>query len=648
MIGLISATAAGAAARDRLASAWPDRTRVYDGPVREAVERAFAECDQLVCFLATGATVRLLAPLLADKSTDPGVVCVDEAGRYAVSLLGGHGGGANSLATEVGSTLSATPVITTATDATDIPGLDTLGLPFEGAMATVTRAMLDGAPVTLRADTVWPLPPLPPNVTAGPAGWAPTPPARPGGDGPTGPAADAAAEQSSQPADTTAAPGSPLDGPNPATARSTPVGPTGPTAHAPQGVPTPSAPAGTVRPGAALLVSDRVVPLGPADVVLRPPSLVVGVGASRGVGVDEVYGLVVDVLRDAGLSALSVRELATVDAKADEPGIVGAAAELGVPVRTYPADVLASVDVPNPSDAPLAAVGTPSVAEAAALAAAGRGGELLVPKRKSSPHGRPAMATCAVVRRATRGRLAVVGLGPGARDLVTPRAVAELRRASVLVGLDQYVDQIRDLLRPGTRVIESGLGREEERARTAVAEARAGHAVALIGSGDAGVYAMASPALAEAADDIEVVGVPGVTAALAAAAILGAPLGHDHVSISLSDLHTPWEVIERRVRAAAEADIVVTFYNPRSRGRDWQLPKALALLAEHRTGTTPVGVVRNASRPDGTSHLTTLARIDPTTVDMMTVVTVGNTATREIAGRMVTPRGYRWQSEGAR
>ncbi|MGW6508387.1 precorrin-3B C(17)-methyltransferase, partial [Streptomyces niveus] len=124
MIGLISATAAGASARDRLATAWPGRTRVYDGPVREAVERAFAECDQLVCFLATGATVRLLAPLLADKSTDPGVVCVDEAGRYAVSLLGGHGGGANSLATEVASTLSATPVITTATDATGIPALD--------------------------------------------------------------------------------------------------------------------------------------------------------------------------------------------------------------------------------------------------------------------------------------------------------------------------------------------------------------------------------------------------------------------------------------------------------------------------------------------------------------------------------------------
>ncbi|MBW8704333.1 putative cobalt-factor III C(17)-methyltransferase [Streptomyces sp. MBT84] len=382
--------------------------------------------------------------------------------------------------------------------------------------------------------------------------------------------------------------------------------------------------------------------LGPAEreAVLRPPTLVVGVGASKGSPVGEILELIEGALREAGLSARSLAELATVDAKADEPGIVEAARRLGVPLVTYSAAVLAEVDVPNPSDAPLAAVGTPSVAEAAALV---RGGELLVPKRKSA--ARPATATCAVVRRPGRGRLAVVGLGPGARDLLTPRAKQELRRASVVVGLDQYVGQIRDLLRPGTRILESGLGAEEERARTAVAEARKGHAVALIGSGDAGVYAMASPALAEASDDIDVAGVPGVTAALAAGAILGAPLGHDHVSISLSDLHTPWKVIERRVRAAAESDLVVTFYNPRSRGRDWQLPKALAILGAHRAPSTPVGVVRNASRPDESSRLTTLACLDPATVDMMTVVTVGNTATREIAGRMVTPRGYRWQDD---
>ncbi|MGW6887175.1 precorrin-3B C(17)-methyltransferase [Streptomyces chartreusis] len=566
MIGLISATAAGAAARDRLAAAWPDRVRVYDGPVGDAVRRAFAECEQLVCFLATGAVVRLIAPLLGDKTADPGVVCVDEGGRFAVSLVGGHGGGANELAREVGELLGAEPVVTTATDAVGVPGLDTLGLPVEGDVAGVSRALLDGEPVALRAEVAWPLPPL-----------------RAGAEG-----------------------------------------------------------AYTIR------VTDRLVEPGEREVVLRPPSLVVGVGASRGAPADEVLGLVESALRDAGLSPASLAELATVDAKADEPGILEAAERLGVPLVTHSADELAVVEVPNPSDAPLAAVGTPSVAEAAALVG---GGELLVPKRKSErADGRPAMATCAVVRRPGRGRLSVVGLGPGARDLLTPRAKAELRRASVLVGLDQYVDQIRDLLRPGTRILESGLGAEEERARTAVEEARKGQAVTLIGSGDAGVYAMASPALAEASDDIDVIGVPGVTAALAAAAILGAPLGHDHVSISLSDLHTPWEVIERRVRAAAEADIVVTFYNPRSRGRDWQLPKALAILAEHRTPTTPVGVVRNASRPDESSRLTTLGSLDPATVDMMTVVTVGNTATRDIAGRMVTPRGYRWQAsqEGPR
>ncbi|MGQ4332546.1 precorrin-3B C(17)-methyltransferase [Streptomyces hayashii] len=563
MIGLISATAAGAAARDRLAAAWPDRTRVYDGPVGDAVRRAFDECEQLVCFLATGAVVRLVAPLLSDKTSDPGVVCVDEAGRFAVSLVGGHGGGANELAVAVGGLLGAEPVVTTATDALGIPGLDTLGLPVEGDVAGVTRALLDGEPVALDAEVAWPLPALPFAARAG-------------------------------------TPGLPV-----------------------------------VR------LTDRAVEPADGEVLVRPPSLVVGVGASRGVPVDEVLDLVEGALRDAGLSPRSLAELATVDAKRDEPGIVEAAARLAVPVVTYPAEELTKVEVPNPSDAPLAAVGTPSVAEASALA---RGGELLVPKRKSArADGHASMATCAVVRRPARGRLAVVGLGPGARDLLTPRATAELRRAAVLVGLDQYVDQIRDLLRPGTRILESGLGAEEERARTAVEEARRGQAVALIGSGDAGVYAMASPALAEASDDIDVVGVPGVTAALAAGAILGAPLGHDHVSISLSDLHTPWEVIERRVRAAAEADLVVTFYNPRSRGRDWQLPKALSILAGHREPATPVGVVRNASRPDGTSRLTTLAELDPAWVDTMTVVTVGNTATRAVAGRMVTPRGYRWQ-----
>ncbi len=554
MIGLIAITVAGRASAARLAEAWPGETRAYDGPTRQALHRAWAECDGLVCFLAVGATTRLVAPLLDSKWVDPAVVCVDEAGRYAVALVGGHAAGANALCARVAEVLGAQAVITTATDAAGLPGLDTLGWPAEGAVARVSRALLDGEQVGFEADATWPLPALP--VAIGGAGLR------------------------------------------------------------------------------RIVVTDRIVPIDENTAVLRPPSLVAGVGASQGVAADEVLALLDEALAVGGLSRDSVTALATVDAKATEEGIVAAARQGGWPLHSYPAGQLATVEVPNPGEAALAAVGTPSVAEAAALIL---GNELVVTKRKS------AMATVALARIRPRGRLALVGLGPGDRDLVTPRAIDELRRASVVVGLDRYLDQIRDVLRPGTRVLRSGLGAEEQRASSAVAEARKGQAVALVGSGDAGVYAMASPALAIAGADIDVVGVPGVTAGLAAAALLGAPLGHDHVVMSLSDLHTPWEVIERRIRAAAEGDFVVAFYNPRSQDRDWQLGAALEILARHRDPETPVGVVHDAFRPGQRVLVTTLAGVDPAVADMRSVVIVGSASTQIIAGRMVTPRGYKWQ-----
>ncbi|MBC7374577.1 MAG: precorrin-3B C(17)-methyltransferase [Frankiales bacterium] len=548
MIGLVTTTAAGRVAAARLSAALPE-TRTYD--VRE-LTAAFSDCEQLVCFLATGATVRLLAPLLQDKASDPGVVVVDEAARFAVALLGGHGGGANDLARQVAALLGSTPVVTTATDAVGLPGLDTLGWPVEGAVAAVSRALLDGDDVRLDADATWPLPPLP-------------------------------------------------------------VGDVG--EH-------------------VLRLTDALVKADSRTVVLRPPSLVLGIGSSRGVTAREVLDLVDRTLATAGLSVASVHAVATADAKADEEGLLLACQERGWELVTFSSEQLAAVVVPNPSAAPQQAIGTPSVAEAAALLASG--GELVVDKRKS------AMATCAVARRRPRGRLALVGLGPGARDLLPPRAEAELRRAAVWVGLDQYVDQVRDLARPGTRMLVTGLGKEEERAHSAVAEAEKGYAVALLGSGDAGVYAMASPALEVAGNDIDVVGVPGVTAALAASSLLGAPLGHDHASISLSDLHTPWPAIEARIRAVAEADLVVTFYNPRSRGRDWQLPKGVAMLLEHRPASTPVGIVTDASRTRETVVLTTLGELDCTQVTMFACVVVGSSQSTVVAGRMVTPRGYRW------
>lgn len=568
-LGLIAATTSGRAAAILVAEALGGR--VYEGSAAGALRSAFAECGAVVSFLAAGATIRVLAPLLGDKGSDPAVVCVDEARRFAVALLGGHHG-ANDLACRVADVLGCQPVVTTASDAVGASALDGFGadLGFTLAdprlLAPVGAAVLSGQPVALSADRPWPVPALPPNV-------------REGADGAyrivISDAADAGAD------------------------------------------------------GRAL--------------VYRPRSLVVGVGASRGVSAQEILETVDAALAAGGLSAQSVARLASVDLKADEAGLVEAAALRGWPVVFSAAAELAAVPVPNPSPVVAAETGTASVAEAAArYDGAGRPLSDLVVEKVKSARGYP-MATAAVARLRARGRLAVIGLGPGARDLLAPRAVAELRRAAVVVGLDQYVEQIRDLLRPGTEVLATGLGAEEERARGAVQLARAGRAVALVGSGDAGVYAMASPALEYAdADDVDVVCVAGITAATAASNVLGAPLGHDHCSISLSDLHTPWPAIERRVRAAAEGDFVVSFYNPRSRQRDWQLAAALAILAGHRPASTPVGWVRNASRADETRGLTTLGSFDPAVVDMYTVVTVGCSRSRIVAGRFVTPRGYTW------
>jgi len=579
-VGLVAVTRAGKRLAQRIADALPARTTVIDRPTAaEGLRAGFTEYDAVVAVLAAGAVVRILAPLIAagDKSSDPAILVIDEAGRFVTPILGGHGAGANNLATELAEILGADAVITTATDTAGLPGLDGLGWPVSGDVSGVSRALLDGDKVILSSEGRWPLPALGENV---------------------------------------------VEVLRDAEAVTAPTGPT-------------------------ILISDLVnPPAGPCTVLLRPPSLVVGMGASRGVSSQEVRRLLDSALEGAGLAIESVVAIATAEVKGDEQALIELASQLRVPLVTHSAAALDRVTVPNPSEVVRSAVGVPSVSEAAALLGARARldvpegsrhlGELIVTKTAS------AMATVAVARHRPRGRLAVVGLGPGSRGLLTATARDELRQAGVIVGLDQYVDQIRDLLRPGTQILSSGLGQEEERAHTAVTRAQGGYAVALIGSGDAGVYAMASPALEVADESIEVVGIPGVTAGLAAAAVLGAPLGHDHCYLSLSDLHTPWPVIERRITAAAQGDFVLLCYNPRSVKRDWQLGRALELLAEHRPTTTPIGVVRNASRPDQSSILTTLADFDPTVVDMYSLVVIGASQTQIIGGRMVTPRGYRW------
>jgi precorrin-3B C17-methyltransferase len=243
-----------------------------------------------------------------------------------------------------------------------------------------------------------------------------------------------------------------------------------------------------------------------------------------------------------------------------------------------------------------------------------------------------------------RGRLLVVGVGPGHRDLLTPQAAAALKQAEVVIGYAGYFAWILDLIQ-GKEWIAFPLGQEKERAQAALEHAHQGRQVALISSGDPGIYAMASlvlEMLASVAVDTrpEVVVLPGVSALNAAAALLGAPLGHDFAAISLSDLLTPWEIIEKRLLAAATADFVLALFNPRSGRRDWQLHRAREILLHHRPGRTPVGIVRHATRPGETIVVTSLAEMDVAKVDMFSIVIVGNSTSRLVGNFIMTPRGY--------
>ncbi len=573
MIGQVTSGPASRARADQIDQVLGVATTRFGEGAVTGLPEAWVACDLIISHLALGATTRIIAPLLRSKKSDPGVVVIDDAGRFVVPLVGGHGGGANALAQQIADGIGATAVVTTATDALGIPALDTLGWHWSGDVAGVTRAILDGRPVEVVRSRLWPLPPLPTNVSI--------------------------------------------------------IGPTS---------------VGEARPEGCILVTDEV--RGPdgrnpvPTVTLNPPSLVVGMGCNRDTPAAELEALLTTTLEGAALAIASVAAITSVDAKADEAGLVALAAALGVPLVTYPADVLAGIEVPNPSAAPALAVGTPSVAEASVLA---HGAELIVQKQRT-----PA-ATCAIGRIPARGKLTIIGLGPGSRDLTTPRAQRAIQQASVVVGYRPYVAQVKDLLRPGTTIASTPMGKEEERTATAIDFARRGHNVALVCSGDPAIYAMASPTLEQGTEGIDVEIVPGVTASLASSAILGAPLGHDHATISLSDLHTDWDTILRRVRAAAEADLVTVLYNPRSRTRLHHLPDALAIFAEHRPPTTPVAVVEEADRPDQVVTLSTIGEFDPAVVNMNSLVVVGSSTTRYLpAGRgrtvMVTPRDYHWMN----
>ncbi|MEQ8290837.1 MAG: precorrin-3B C(17)-methyltransferase [Roseovarius sp.] len=412
-----------------------------------------------------------------------------------------------------------------------------------------------------------------------------------------------------------------------------------------------------------LVVSEAPVEGDARRLVYHPQRHVVGVGCARNADPEELWDLVGAALTEAGIAPGAVACVATIDLKADEPAMNEVARRLGVPLRLFTAAELEAErpKLANPSEVVFAEVGCHGVSEGAALAC---GGALVVEKRKT------ANATCAVGRcdvpltempGRARGRLSVVGIGPGQATWRTPEVSKLIAEADELVGYGLYIDLLGPLA-AGKERSDFPLGGEEARCRYALEQAGHGKNVALVCSGDAGIYAMgalvfelldrdeAAQGVSDAARRVEVVCSPGVSALQGAAARAGAPLGHDFCTISLSDLLTPRDDIIRRLHAAAEGDFVIAFYNPVSKTRRTLLAEAREILLKHRPGETPVMLATSLGRAEEHVRYRRLDELEVDEVDMLTVVLVGSSNSRlAMLGegpRMFTPRGYARKIDG--
>ncbi|MFM7652499.1 MAG: precorrin-3B C(17)-methyltransferase [Vulcanococcus sp.] len=544
---------------------------------------------------ACGAITRLIAPLLGHKSSDPAVVALDPAGRYAVPMLGGHAAGGDVLAQAIAATLGGEAVLTGAGQHRGLLALDGFGRSWgwrrgSGDWDGLVKAAQRGEAVQLdhrHGQPLWRQLQGLPELKGVPE---PTTPGREGE----------------------------------------------PAAHPSGGAP------------AALVVDVHTGP----GCRWHPPALWLGLGCERGTSLSLLERVVEQTLNARGLAPEAVAGLASATRKADETALLELAERRGWPLRCFRSEQLAAVAVPNPSEAVLAELGTASVAEAAALLAAGPGATLLQEKRiEHAAAGEQGAATLAIAGASEqwapqRGRLHLVGSGPGSLDLLTPDARRALAESCVWVGYGLYLDLLEPLRRPDQLRRDGQLTQERERCREALELACQGLTVALVSSGESGIYGMAGLALEQwlelAENDRPAFSVhPGISALQLAAARAGAPLMHDFCTISLSDRLTPWEVIEKRLVAAAAGDFVVALYNPRSRGRDWQLGRARELLlAGGRPATTPVVLARQLGRAEEAVSPHTLGDLPLEQVDMLTLVLVGNSSTRQASGRMVTPRGY--------
>ncbi|OAG28202.1 precorrin-3B C(17)-methyltransferase [Thermodesulfatator autotrophicus] len=532
----------------------------------EKLKAFWPEVKAIIFIGASGIIVRKIAPLLQSKKIDPAVLALDETGRFVISLISGHLGGANDLTREVAAFLGATPVITTASDLAGLPALDLwaekhgLVLEPENFIPQTISRYVEERGIKVLAEARVPLP------------------------------------------ETFALTANPEE--------------------------------------ADLAITYREIN-GFSGLYARPKRLVVGMGFHENCSGDELFEALKKVFTRHKLSLSAIKKLATLSRKSKAPGIIALSQKLKAPIEAVSPKEINEVvarEGLNPSQA-RKHTEVLAVAEPAALLAS-QGGRLILPKQKQDG------VTIAIAEMPpSPGKLWVVGLGPGDIYELTPRARRALRSAEKIIGYKTYITLIKDLV-SHKEVYTLGMTQEVERATLALNFALEGFEVALVSGGDPGIYGMAGLVL-ELIKEKDLVGrfpveiIPGITSASAGAARLGAPLMHDFACISLSDRLTPWEIIEKRLKAAAQADFVIVLYNPRSKGRKGHLNRAREIILEFRPEDTPVGIAKAVGRKDESLKITTLSALDPEEVDMQTTVFIGNSSSFILENFIVTPRGYK-------
>ena len=564
----------------------------FSSPAKEVVSEIFSRYRYLVLVMAMGIAVRVVASELRDKHKDPGVIVVDDAGSFSVSLLSGHVGGANQLARKISSLIGAHPVITTASEVSQTIAVDLLGREFgweledNRSVTAVSAALVNGESVGIYQDAGeknwWPkTKPLPDNVRIFTT-------------------IEALTQSNSQ---------------------------------------------------AGLIVTDRILDnkhqalLPRNTVIYRPKSLVVGIGCNRGTRFAEIEESVNRVFSEQGLSIKSIRNIATITLKKNETGLLEFARKYRLQIEYFDKETLCGVNFPSsPSAAALRHVGTPAVCESAALLSSGSD-SLIVPKVSCNR-----AVTIAVARFAfngekqKQGKLFLVGIGPGDPEHMTFKARESIDRSEVVIGYKTYIKLIEPYLHQ-KEVIATGMGAEVERVKMAISLAKKGRTVSLVSSGDTGIYGMAGLVgemlHQQPGEDFDIEVIPGVPLLAASATLLGAPISGDFVSISLSDYLVPWEEITLRLKLAAQGNFVIVLYNPRSKSRKHQLAEAREIILQYRPPSTPVGIATNAYRQKQEVVITDLEHMFDYEIGMNTTIIIGNSATFTLARWMVTPRGYR-------